>query len=60
MGCLYRQSMSKQYLILIERLVREGRSEGEIDRTVRQIVADDERAAELEPDAADGTELRAA
>jgi hypothetical protein len=34
--------MSKQYLILIEDLVREGRSEREIDEIVRQVVAEDE------------------
>ena len=36
--------MSKQYLILIEDLVREGRSEREIDEIVREVVAEDERA----------------
>jgi hypothetical protein len=36
--------MSKQYLILIERLVREGRSEREIDRIVSGAVSEDERA----------------
>jgi hypothetical protein len=36
--------MSKQYLILIEELVREGRSEREIDEIVREVVAEDERA----------------
>ncbi|MGZ4334425.1 MAG: hypothetical protein ACXVRJ_09165 [Gaiellaceae bacterium] len=35
--------MSKQYLILIEGLVREGRSEREIDAIVREVVAEDER-----------------
>ena len=35
--------MSKQYLILIEQLVREGRSEREIDRVVRELVSEDER-----------------
>jgi hypothetical protein len=35
--------MSKQYLILIEDLVREGRSEREIDEIVREVVAEDER-----------------
>jgi hypothetical protein len=35
--------MTKQYLILIEDLVREGRSEREIDEIVREIVAEDER-----------------
>ena len=36
--------MSKQYLILIEQLVREGRSEREIDRIVRELVSEDELA----------------
>jgi hypothetical protein len=36
--------MSKQYLILIDELVREGRSEREIDRIVREVIAEDERA----------------
>ena len=36
--------MHKQYLILIEQLVREGRSEREIERIVRRLVAEDERA----------------
>lgn len=35
--------MHKQYLILIEQLVREGRSEREIEQIVRRLVADDER-----------------
>jgi hypothetical protein len=35
--------MSKQYLILIEQLVREGRSEREIERAVREVVSEDER-----------------
>ena len=33
--------MTKQYLILIEDLVREGRSEREIDEIVREVVAED-------------------
>ena len=37
--------MHKQYLILIEQLVREGRSEREIERIVRRLVAEDEHAA---------------
>ena len=41
--------MSKQYLILIEGLVREGRSEREIDEIVRETVAEDDRR-----DGADG------
>ena len=40
----YLRSMSKQYLILIEELVREGRPEREIDEIVRDVVAEDERA----------------
>lgn len=40
----YLRGMSKQYLILIEDLVREGRSEREIDEIVREVVAEDERA----------------
>ncbi len=36
--------MSKQYLILIEQLVREGRSEREIERAVRDVVSEDDRA----------------
>ena len=46
--------MSKQYLILIEQLVREGRSEREIDRVVRQLVSEDERAEQRASD--DGPE----
>jgi hypothetical protein len=42
--------MSKQYLILIEQLVREGRSEREIDRVVRQVVNEDERVEETASD----------
>ena len=36
--------MNKQYLILIEQLVREGRSEREIERIVRRLVDEDQRA----------------
>ena len=36
--------MNKQYLILIEQLVRQGRSEREIERTIRRLVEDDQRA----------------
>jgi hypothetical protein len=43
--------MSKQYLILIEDLVREGRSEREIDEIVREVVAEDERADGVDDDA---------
>jgi hypothetical protein len=52
--------MSKHYLILIERLVREGRPESEIDRIVRKLVADDEQAGEIEAQAAELPERRAA
>ena len=38
--------MSKQYLILIEQLVREGRSEREIEQIVDRVVSEDERAGE--------------
>jgi hypothetical protein len=36
----------KQYLILIERLVREGKSEAEIDAAVKRLVDEDSRALE--------------
>jgi hypothetical protein len=53
--------MSKQYLILIEQLVREGKSEREIDLTVRQAVAEDERADQVDLSADDeSAHLRAA
>jgi hypothetical protein len=42
--------MSKQYLILIEDLVREGRSEREIDEIVREVVAEDERVERVDDD----------
>jgi hypothetical protein len=55
------RSVSKQYLTLIERLVREGRSEREIDRIVREVVAEDERAEVLEFPSGDSShQLRAA
>ena len=38
--------MSKQYLILIEQLVREGRSEREIEQIVERAVSEDERAGD--------------
>ena len=44
--------MSKQYLILIEGLVREGRSEREIDEIVRDVVAEDERVEGVDDDTA--------
>jgi hypothetical protein len=44
--------MSKQYLILIEGLVREGRSEREIDEIVREIVAEDDRRDGVDDDTA--------
>jgi hypothetical protein len=34
----------KQYLILIENLVREGKSEAEIERAVRDLVEEDAKA----------------
>jgi hypothetical protein len=42
-GGSYLGSVSKQYLILIEQLVREGRSEREIERAVREVVSEDKR-----------------
>ena len=51
--------MSKQYLILIEDLVREGRSEREIDEIVREVVAEDERVDASVEDA-DRSDLPAA
>ena len=36
--------MNKQYLILIEQLVREGKSEREIERVIRRLVDEDQRA----------------
>jgi hypothetical protein len=45
--------MSRQYLILIEQLVRDGRSEREIDRIVRQLVAEDERAEQADDELAE-------
>jgi hypothetical protein len=44
--------MSKQYLILIEDLVREGRSEREIDEIVREVVAEDDRRDGVDDDTA--------
>jgi hypothetical protein len=49
--------MSKHYLILIEQLVREGRSEREIDRIVTRVVDEDVEALD-EP--AEPEQLRAA
>jgi hypothetical protein len=40
--------MSKQYLILIEQLVRDGRSEREIERAVRDVVSEDERTERID------------
>ncbi len=40
----YLGTMNKHYLFLIEQLVREGRSEREIERIVRRLVEDDRRA----------------
>ncbi|HKP19113.1 MAG TPA: hypothetical protein VJT84_11585 [Gaiellaceae bacterium] len=42
--------MNRQYLILIEQLVREGRSEREIEEIVGRIVADDGEALADEAD----------
>ena len=42
--------MTAQYLILIEQLVREGRSEQEIDRTVKRLVQEDVDVLEDELD----------
>ena len=42
--------MSKQYLILIEQLVREGRSEREIERIVDRAVSEDERVDDVAAD----------
>jgi hypothetical protein len=55
--------VSKQYLILIEQLVREGRSEREIDRIVREVVSEDDRVDAERVEASDDAEpahLRAA
>jgi hypothetical protein len=52
--------MSKQYLIVIEQLVRDGRSEREIDRIVGRLVAEDERAADLADDDESVDQRRAA
>jgi uncharacterized protein (UPF0147 family) len=49
--------MSKQYLILIDQLVREGRSEREIDRIVRKAVDED---ADVLDDEDEPEQLRAA
>jgi hypothetical protein len=57
----YLGTMSKQYLILIEQLVREGRSEREIDRIVREVVSDDDRTERADaPEDAEPAHLRAA
>lgn len=55
----YLRCISKQYLILIEDLVRQGRSEREIDEIVREIVAEDERV-EASTETADRPDLPAA
>jgi hypothetical protein len=53
--------MSKQYLILIEQLVREGRSEREIDRIVREVVFEEERTERVQAsEDAEPAHLRAA
>ena len=50
--------MSEKYLIRIEELVREGRSEREIERIVRRMVEDDVRA--LHDDLDESNDLRPA
>ena len=55
----YLRCMSKQYLILIEELVRDGRSEREIDEILREVVAEDERVDAVDGDTAP-TDLPAA
>ena len=40
----------KQYLILIEQLVREGKSEAEIEAAVKRLVDEDARATDETPD----------
>ena len=42
----------KQYLILIEQLVREGKSEDEIEATVRRLVDEDAQAFDEQLDEA--------
>ena len=42
--------MNAQYLILIEQLVREGRSEREIDRIVKRLINEDVEVLENELD----------
>jgi hypothetical protein len=42
--------MSQQYLMLIEQLVREGRSEREIGHIVEELVEEDAEALADEPD----------
>jgi hypothetical protein len=52
--------MSRQYLVLIEQLVREGRSEREIERIVRQAVDEDVRVAGDLDEPTEPEQLRAA
>jgi hypothetical protein len=40
----------KQYLILIEQLVREGKSEREIEAAVQKLVDEDAQALDAPPD----------
>jgi hypothetical protein len=42
--------MNRQYLILIEQLVRDGKSEREIEHVVKQLVKEDAHALEDELD----------
>ncbi len=49
----YLGSMNEQYLIMIEQLHREGRSEREIEKTLRCVVDDDRRAGRADQSRAD-------
>jgi hypothetical protein len=40
----------KQYLIVIEQLVREGKSEREIEAAVERLIEEDERALDAQVD----------
>ncbi len=46
----YVRGMNEHYLIVVEQLVREGRSEREIERTVDRLVEEDARLLEDELD----------
>jgi hypothetical protein len=45
--------MNEQYLIMIEQLHREGRSEREIEKALRCVVDDDRRAGRADQSRAD-------